>query len=360
MPPTAVLRSRRLTFSDYDEMLDALEERGIGDGLPIVPPTPQRVARAVEASGRDPAEVIGRIPPLYGEATVEKVAIHGVMAGCQPEYLGVVLTALEAILDGRFDLLGVQTTTHPVGPFVLVSGPEAERLGVHGGAGAFGPGHRANATIGRAIRLILLNLGGARPGVLDGATMGSPAKYTYCVAENERESPWEPLRVALGFSLEDSVVVVAGLESPHNINDYRSANADQILTSIAGVMSTGERSIGGATPFLFLCPEHARDIAAGGYRRKDVQRFIFERARTPVELLGDGQLQHLLTYYREHPRFRELGLDRPDVRSIPLVARPEDLIVAVVGGAGRHSMWAGSMGSLTHYVARRLMGGAPR
>lgn len=351
------LTSERIEVESYSAMLELFEARGWGDGLPIVPPTPDLVEAFIRASGRAGTDVIGRIPPIWGEATVEKIAINAVMAGCRPEHMRVVVAATEAMLEPRFNLLGVQTTTHPVAPMVLISGPEARHLGVNAGAGAFGPGHRANAVIGRAVRLVLLDLGGARPGTEDKATMGSPAKFTYCIAENEDESPWEPFRVSRGFAAEDSVVFVAGLESPHNINDHASFTAEQILTTIAGTMATGGNNhvyAGGSDPFLFLCPEHAQQIAAGGFSRRDVQDHLFERARTPVELLGAGQLAYMRQRHRANERYHDLGLDDPDLERIPLLTWPTDLNVVVLGGAGKHSMWAPSTGGLTKSVARRL------
>ncbi len=191
--------------SQVIELTDSLEavqayflERGWTDGLPVVPPTPERVEAMLAGIDAEPDLVVGKIPPLWGDATVEKVAINAVMAGCRPAALPALVAALEAMLEPAFNLYGVQATTHPVAPLLIVHGPAAARLGMHAGAGALGPGNAANATLGRAVRLCLWNLGGARPGAGDMATLGSPTKYTYALAEREDASPWGPPMRALG------------------------------------------------------------------------------------------------------------------------------------------------------------------
>ncbi|HXM56171.1 MAG TPA: hypothetical protein VOB72_12335 [Candidatus Dormibacteraeota bacterium] len=325
--------------ADLDAFQDEMERRGWGDGLPLVPPTPDRVAACVAASGRPAAEVVAALPPTWAEATVEKVAVNAVMAGCRPEHLPVVLAALRAAAREPFNLYAVQTTTHPCAVLVIVGGPVAARLGMNAGYGAFGPGARANATIGRAVRLVLMNVGGARPGVLDRATQGTPAKYTYCVAENEADSPWEPLRVSLGFGLGDSVVSVVAGEAPHNVNDHGSTSADGLLRQLAGTLAVpgSNNAYLKGDSYLFLGPEHARQLAAAGLGRADVQRRVFELARIPRERFGPGQLAHI-----------EGGFTPADVamtREALWVGRgPEDVRVLVVGGDGRHSCWVPTFG----------------
>ena len=325
--------------ADLDAFQDDLERRGWGDGLPLVPPTPERVAAFVRASGRPASEVLAALPPTWAEATVEKVAVNGVLAGCRPEHAPVVVAAVRAAGQEPFNLYAVQTTTHPCAVLVIVSGPVAARLRMNAGYGAFGPGCRANATIGRAVRLVLMNVGGARPGVLDRATQGTPAKYTYCVAENEADSPWEPLRVSLGFALADSVVTVVAGEGPHNVNDHGSATADSLLRQLAGTLAVpgSNNAYMRGDSYLFLGPEHARQLAAAGLRREDVQRRLFELARIPRERFGPGQLAHI-----------EGGLGPAEVelaRQALSVGRvPEDIRVLVTGGDGRHSCWVPTFG----------------
>src|SRR3546814_279807 len=204
---------------DFEEANDALYRAGMTDGLPVVPPTPERVARMLAGARRDPAQVLGVMGPGYGQATVEKIAVNAVMAGCQPDYLHVLIAACEAMLDYEFNLYGINATTHPVTPMLVINGPAAERLRVNSGYNCMGQGWRANATIGRAIRLILINIAGGTPGKGDRATHGTPAKFSFCLAENEMASPWEPLHVRRGFAPRQSTVTVHASEAPHEINN---------------------------------------------------------------------------------------------------------------------------------------------
>src|SRR5437867_5137387 len=246
-------------FPGTHEEIDALyQERGWTDGLPIVPPTEAAVREFFRWTDRDPREVLGVLPPRQGEATVEKIAANAVMAGCRPEYLPVILSALEALADPLFNLDSIQATTHPVAPLIVVNGPIARELGINGGYNAFGQGFRANVTIGRAIRLVLMNVGGGLPGTGDRSTQGSPAKIAYCVAENEAENPWQPLHVEAGLAPDVSTVTAFGCEGPHNIQDHHSATGLGILQVIAGSMGqAGSNNILGAGfPLLSLRPEH--------------------------------------------------------------------------------------------------------
>src|SRR5687767_8557692 len=204
----------------YEDADTHYQERGWTDGLPIVPPTEARVREVLRATGRDPLDIVGILPPRQGEATVEKLAVNAVMAGCRPEYFPVVLAAVEALADPLFNLDSVQATTHPVATMLVVNGPIARRIGIQSGYNAFGQGFRANVTIGRAVRLILMNVGGGLPGTGDRATQGSPAKIAYCVAENENDNPWEPLHVEAGLGRDVSTVTAFGCEGPHNIQDH--------------------------------------------------------------------------------------------------------------------------------------------
>src|SRR2546429_1222143 len=192
-------------------------EQGWTDGLPVVPPTRKLVDALVEALGGDPHFVECKVPPRHGSLTRQVLAINMVMAGCKREYAPVVRAAMLALSTDAFNLNGVQATTHMAAPLLVVNGPIAREIGMNGDCNAFGPGNRANATIGRALRLVLLNVGGGRPGELDKSTLGHPGKYTYCVAENEAASPWAPYHVEKGFSLEDSAVFVLAAEPPHSV-----------------------------------------------------------------------------------------------------------------------------------------------
>lgn len=347
------LTAEVLEFPDSLEAVEAgFRERGWTDGLPIVPPTPDRVRAMLRGIAADPGEVLGRIPPLWGEATVEKVAINAVMAGCPPAVMPVLVAALEAMLEPAFNLYGVQATTHPVAPLLIVHGAAARRLGMHAGAGLFGPGAWVNATLGRAVRLCLWNLGGARPGAGDMATQGSPAKYTYAVAEREDASPWGPLHVALGFAADEGVVTVFAGEAPHNVNDHVSQRAVRLLGVIADTAATLGTNVGWylsqSQLLVVLGPEHAATVAADGFSRADVQRFLYEHARRPLARLRRGGMWGLHAW----PPWMEAA---DDAALLPMVPSPEDVLVMVAGGPGKHSSVVPNCGfsrAVSHRVTR--------
>src|SRR5438105_11383427 len=199
--------------------IEALFDKGLTDGLPVVPPTRERVDRAIEASGRAADEVVALVPPNYGRATVEKIAVNAVMAGCRPEYLPVVLAAVEAVCDEAFDLHGVSATTNAPAPLIVVNGPIRRVLDSNSGAGLFGSGWRANATIGRALRLVCVNVGGAIPGFVSMSTLAHPGRYTYCIGEHEEASPWPSLAVEHGFAPDDSTVALPAADAPLTVYD---------------------------------------------------------------------------------------------------------------------------------------------
>lgn len=325
---------------DLEAVQELYLERGWSDGLPIVPPTPERVRAMLAGGGLDGQQVIAELPPNWGAATVERLAINAVMAGCRPEYLPVIIAAVGAMSDPAFNLYAVQATTHPGAPLLIVNGPIAERLGLNGGSGAFGPGWRANATIGRAVRLALLNIGGAYPGAGDMSTQGAPSKYTYCVAENEAESPWPPLHTTRGFRREQSAVTVLAGEPPHNINDHTGRSAEEILTIIAGAMAvTGANNAytGGET-LLALGPEHAATIAKDGLGRREVAEWLQRRALIPLERYTEDTMRERFGRIPEAP--------------VPMVNSPEDLTIIVLGGPGKHSSWIPTFGGTTRSVTR--------
>jgi hypothetical protein len=324
--------------SDSEEVSALLGERGLTDGLPVVAPTPARTEAMLHHSSRTSDYTIGPIPPAWKNLNLETIAANAVMAGCLPEFLPVVIEAVEAMLsDPAFNLHGMQTTTHPMGPMVMVSGPVARRLGVWGGIGCLGPGWRANATIGRAVRFLLVNGGGAGPGELDKATMGQPAKYSFCFSENEDESPWPPYRLDHGFDGEDSTITVVGAEAPININDHGSTSAEGILRTVAGTMSTtGNNNLYwlGDT-FLILGPEHADTLAREGLSKTDVQRQLHLRARVPVDRMSEGQFTHFRSWIHDDEQERYVDSDG----AVALVREPSDIHIVVAGGPGKHSMW---------------------
>jgi hypothetical protein len=336
--------------NDFDAINTLYLERGWGDGLPIVPPTRERVENMLRFCGRSWDEPLVRIPPRYGEATALRLAANAVMAGCRPEYFPVYVLAIEAMCEERFNLYGVQATTHSCAPLVIVNGPVGREIGMNGGHNAFGPGTHSNATIGRAIRLALLNIGGALPGSGDMSTFGAPSKYTYCVAENEAGSPWEPLHVERGFPVDATTVTVLGAEPPHNINDHESLTAEGILTTIAGTMATtGNNDVYyDSEPLLVMGPEHAKTVADGGFSKVAAKRFLQEHATLP---LGKFSRENIERRFRV--TFKERYARAGDDALVPTVQRAENIIIAVIGGAGKHSAWIPTFGA-TRSVTRAL------
>jgi hypothetical protein len=342
-----------LEADDDLEAINALYvERGWGDGLPIVPPTVERVERMLAYCDRPIDAPVAKIAPRYGEATPARLAVNAVMAGCAPRHFPVLLAAVEALCDEAFNLYAIQTTTHLCAPLLVVNGPIARELGINAGHNAFGPGWQANATLGRAIRLALLNIGGATPGVSDMATLGSPAKYGYCVAENEAASPWEPLHVERGFPAEASAVTVVGAECPHNVNDHESLDAEGVLRMIAGTMAvSGANDVyyPAAQPVVVMGPEHARLVSAGGYTKAAAKRFLQEHATLPLGKFSAKNAERRLgATFKE--KYAGAGPDTP----VAVVQRAEDLVIVVIGGAGKHSAYIPTFGG-TRSVTRPLV-----
>jgi hypothetical protein len=335
---------------DEQDAAEWLHRWGWTDGLPIVAPTPERVTRMCSGAARHPLESLGNLAPRGGPATVQKIAINSVMAGCLPEYMPVIMAAVEAIQDPQFNLFGMQTTTHPCALMIIVHGPITMQLNMNASHNCFGQGNRANATMGRAMRLILQNIGGGIPGETDKATQGSPAKYTYCFAENEALSPWPPFRESLGLKPENSYVTVAAAEGPHNINDHGSITGDSILNTVAQTMATvGNNNlyVGGDT-FVVLGPEHARTIADSGYSRQDVQKYLYEHARVPSSRISPAKLEELSSFGGWADKIPPWG------GCIPLVREAESIRVLVAGGAGKHSAWCPTFGA-TYSATREVV-----
>ena len=249
------------------------------DGLPVVPPTRERVEAAIAGAGRSRDELIALVAPALGRATVERIAVNAVMAGCRPEYLPVVIAGVEAMCDEAFSLVGVSGTTDAVAPIFIVNGPARGALGINGGAGALGPGHRANATIGRALRLIWANLGGARAGAISMSTYGNPARYACCFAEHEEASPWPPLHVEHGFAADDSTIAALPGEPLQVVVDGHSRTAVDVLTTVARSLEViaSHRTASLGDMLLLVSPMHARTIAGDGWSKADARRFLWER-----------------------------------------------------------------------------------
>jgi hypothetical protein len=337
-------------IGEFEAATELCRKRGWTDGLPIVPPTAQRVEKMLAYCDRPWDEPVGAIPPRHGGATPLRVAANAVMAGCRPEYLPLLLLAVEAMCEESLNLYGLQTTTHPCAPLVIVNGPVARELEINSGHNAFGPGWQANATMGRALRLMLLNIGGAIPALGDMATMGQPGKYGYLVAENESASPWEPLHVERGFARESSTVTVVGAEAPHNINDHESTTGEGILKMVTGTVAiTGQNNVYYAgEPLIVFGPEHAATVAASGFSKADVKRYILEHATIPRSKFSEAVFERRIrASFPNH--YVNAGPDEP----VPVAQSADDIMVAVIGGAGKHSMFIPTFGA-TRSVTRAL------
>jgi hypothetical protein len=335
---------------DIEAICDYFHRQGWTDGLPIIPPTRQRVERMLSGHPGPPEEVVGVIPHLKGEATVERIAVAMVMAGCLPEQLPVVLAAVRAMLQPAYNLPACQSTTNAIAPLMILNGPVIERLGFNCRENVFGQGNRVNAAVGRAVRFILLNIGGAVPGKLDRATHGHSGKFTYCIAENEAESPFEPFHLERGFTRTDSVVTVVGADPPMNINDASSTSAEGVLHSIAAAMIApgSNNALRGGEPLVVFAPEHADLIARDGWTKKDVRAYLYEHSRIPMSQFSPEN--------RERIRLlRKSWFDRTlETEHVAMADGPESIMLLVTGGAGKHSMLITNFGN-TRHASERIM-----
>lgn len=350
--------SSSLAARSAADLLEAMEDcRRLGwtDGLPVVPPLPELVAAHVAASGLPGDAVVAEIPPAWGRASVERIAANTVMAGCEPLAIRAVIAALRALLDDKVGLHGVQCTTHVASPLLVFHGPVRNLLGIESGHNCLGQGTRANATIGRAVRLALVNIGGARPGGMDKATFGHPGKFSYCFAENEEESPFPPYSEDAGVAPGDSAVTVFAAEAPHNVNNHYSDDPRSLLDSVADTMSTlgSNNSYMASEILVVLGTEHADVVASAGWARRHVQQYLYEKARRRV-----GDLRRVGVYGEEvHRNFWPVWLDRSDDNAMVPIARvPEDIKVLVAGGAGRHSLVIPGWGTRTNTLPFSMSG----
>lgn len=333
-PPGARQFGVEDSLENIFEIFKLYYEKGWTDGLPIYPPTQAAVSAMLRYTDRKRDDVVAVIPPKNGVATVEKIAINAVMAGCLPEYLPVLLTAIEIMVRPEYNLYGRQTTTHPGAHLLIINGPIRHELDVNCKHNVFGQGWRANATMGRALRLILINVAGNKPGVTDMATHGHPGKYSYCMGEDEEGSPWSPFHVERGLAPDTSAVTMFCAEAPHNINDQVSKTPEMYLGSAASTMAT----LGGNGLYrsglrgeqgLVITSESAKWIADFGWTKNDVKNYIFENARKPVRDLrnrgawGKSPL----------PKFIDAN---DDDAMVPIVGQPENILVFVAGGHQRH------------------------
>lgn len=334
------------------DLVEFYFEQGWTDGLPVVPPTREKIAAMVDALGGEPDYLECKVPPRWGALTREVLGINMVMAGCKPGYAPVVRAAMLALTDQAFNLNGVQATTHVASPLVIVNGPIAQAIGMNGGCNTFGSGNRANATIGRAIRLILLNVGGGWPGALDKSTLGHPGKYTYCVCENEAQSPFAPYHVEHGYRPDVSTVFAIAVEAPHSVTDHHCNDPEGILDTMCSAMSTiaSNNAVMGGHCVVVLGLEHAKTIAAHGWNRSDIRHYLWMHSGNRFEALSRGH-RYGKVYNRNLPKWYKR---EPDSR-IPIVPSPDNIHLFVMGGeAGRFSVFIPGWGHMNTPVLRAI------
>lgn len=340
------LTSRVYEAADFDEFVEMAYERGWTDGLPVFPPTDAKIEAMIDYVGRKPDEVIGVVPPGEGIATVEKVAINAVMAGCKPEYMPIVLTALEAMLDPAFELLRVQATTAGPAPLAIISGPVVKQLGFNYGDGAFtGTGHRANATIGRAIRLILWNIGYGRPGRMSQATMGHPGRYSYLVAERPPDdgNPWTQFHVSNGLQPEDNAVSMFPSVTHYQVTPAIGTQTfeNSVYVLVDSICHLG--NFRAATQkILVLNPQAAQILNDAGWTKERFRDHLLERCLRPVrDIKRTGGLS---VTYKDH--WTKLVDPNDDDALVPSMIGPEGLQILVSGGYGSassQSIWIDSV-----------------
>ena len=333
---------------DLDELIEFFHLRRWSDGLPIVPPTRERVQRMLTGSRRQAHEVVARVAPGFGEATVERIAINAVMAGCRVDHLPVLIAATEAISDKSFNLQGIQATTNPVAVWLIINGPLALQLEVNSGMNCLGQGSVANATLGRALRLIMQNIGGALPGDMDRATQGQPGKFSFCCAENEAQSPWLPLHVDRGFAPTQSTVTVVGAAGTHTMNSH-AKDADDLIRVVADTMAfptSNDYWISGE-PWIVIGPEHAQILHAAGLTKAEVKQRLWQASGLSAKRMAKVEFQRTHT-----ARCEELGAIDLD-SSLPISSHADGVGIVVAGGPGTHSVYVPSFGD-TRAVTRLI------
>ncbi|MBI2166150.1 MAG: hypothetical protein HYU29_07095 [Chloroflexi bacterium] len=332
---TKPLASRQYTIEDPYEAIEFCHRMGWTDGLPVIPPTEERVRQFLDYAGRSPSDVIGVEPTKGKVITVEKVAINAVMAGCLAEYLPVVLAAVEAMARDSFNLHAISVSTAGAAVLAVVNGPIARDLGMNAAVSLFGAGPRPNACIGRALRLVIMNVTGARPGELDKATLGHPGKYSYCIAEREEASPWEPLHVERGLPRGGSAVSVFAALSPWQFSNSTASSPEVILSGIADTMKGIGPQQGEVV--LVMSPEHLFHIRKTGWSKGQVKEFVFRKAqRTVHEWIETGKLDDV-----------PAGKRADDMLGV--LREPRSLTVIVAGGdAGGNSAIIGIWGGGTN------------
>ena len=334
--------------ADIEAFHQACSDRRWSDGLPVIPPTPARVARMLSGSSRPPTAVVATLAPGFGAATVELIAVNAVMAGCLPAHLPVLIAAVEAAADPAFNLQAVQSTTNPVTTWLIVNGPIALALGMNAGINCLGQGNLPNATLGRALRLVMQNIGGAWPAEMDRATHGQPGKFLFCCAENESASPWAPLHADRGFAAGDDAVTVVAASGTLNLNTH-SKDADELIACLARSMAypaSNDYHYCGE-PWMILSPEHASVMAGHGYDKAAVRRMLWEQSMMTASQFAKRDYERT-----RNARLGELpGFDGST--PVPLSRSPQDIGIVVAGGPGTHSVYVPTFGE-TRAVTRRI------
>jgi hypothetical protein len=337
------LQARQVQVADEEDDIEACFDRGWSDGLPVVPPTGIRVVRMLTGTHRDPQEVVGDVPPDYAPCTIEKIAINAVLAGCKPEYLPVVITAVEAALQDEFCMHGLLATTYFSGPMVLVNGPISRAIGMNSKGNALGQGNRANATIGRALQLVIRNVGGGRPGGVDRSVFGNPGKYTYCFAEDEMNSCWDSLAVEKGFSTEQSTVTLFAADGMQGIVDQKSRLPESLARTFAAGLRvvSHPKMVMAADAFLVVSPEHERVFREASWSKQQLKDKLNELLLIPGEELiagASGIAEGVPQKFKDTPlpKFRDGGLN------IVRAGGSAGLFSAIIGGWGA----TGAMGSV--------------
>jgi hypothetical protein len=331
--------AQRITLSDADDQVEFCY-REFGDALPVVPPTSEKVSAMSKACSLSPESVVARVPPCYGEATVEKIAANAVMAGCQPELMRVLLRLVRAVCDERFNAHGVQATTHFAAPLIMINGPVREELGFWSRQNVFSNVARANSTLGRALQLILLNIGGGRPDGIDMSALGNSGKFSFCIAENEEESPWEPFHVDRGLRRGQSALSLFAAEPPRGVSEHTAQRGETVLRAVCQALATvwSYRLCGRNEALVVLCPEHVKTLHRDGFSKPQVRQFLFENTGIPIRYYtpaDGGEGTQLVSQYREVSILGE--------RCYQKFSSPEAIHIFVSGGtAGKFSAVLGS------------------
>jgi len=280
---TDLLQARKIELAESEDIMEACFERGWSDGLPLVPPTPLRVTRMLSSTDRSADEIVGSVPPDNRPCTIEKIAINAVMAGCKPDYLQVVIAALRAALKDEFCMHGLLCTTYFSTPVMIVNGPITKQIGMNSGVNALGQGNRANATIGRALQLIVRNVGGGIPGGIDRATLGNPGKYTFCFCEDESDAKWPSLSMDRGYTREDSVVNLFAGSGVQPFVDQQSRQPESLAKNLANSLRSvaNTRSFGMADAIIVISPEHRRVLRECGWTKPNLKQALYDELKTP-------------------------------------------------------------------------------